>query len=161
VNTGKITKVIIAVVVIGTAAGYLLYQTIESSWVYYYSVDEFVDSPFYNTVENGGTAASKVNESRVIRLAGQIKNHTIVHSPDNMHLDFELAGQKNSVPVRFYGAMPKNFAHGKQVIVEGKIGAEGVFLATNILTKCESKYKVKSQPATDEPTGQIADTINE
>jgi len=60
-----------------------------------------------------------------------------------MQLDFELAGQKNSMPVRFYGVVPKNFIAGKEVVVEGKLNDYGVFEASKILTRCKSKYKVK------------------
>ena len=130
-------------IVIGAATAYLLYQTIESSWAYYYSVDEFVESTFYKISQNGDAAASKLDDNRIIRLAGRVKSSTIVHNPEKMQLDFELSGQKSSVPVRYYGAVPKNFAADKEVVVEGKVGANKVFLANKILTRCESKYKVK------------------
>lgn len=142
-NTRRITKVIIGLIVIGAATAYLLYQAIESSWAYYYSVDEFVESTFYKVSQNGNTPASNINTDRIIRLAGRVKDGSIVRNAEKMQLDFELTGQKSSVPVRYYGAVPKNFAADKEVVVEGKVGADGVFLANKILTKCESKYKTK------------------
>lgn len=142
-NPGKIKKVVIGVVVIGMAAGYLLYEAVESSWAYYYSVDEFVESPFYKALQNGSDVASRSNDNRIMRLAGRVKDGTIMRNAEKMQLDFELAGQKNSVPVRFYGVAPKNFAADKEVVVEGRPQNNGVFKADKILTKCESKYKVK------------------
>jgi cytochrome c-type biogenesis protein CcmE len=125
-------KLIIAVVFIGLATAYLLYQAVQSSWVYYYSVDEFV---------NGGQ--SQIEGNRAVRLAGWVKDNSIINNAEKMQLDFELAAQKSSIAVRYHGFVPKNFAAGKEVVVEGKIGEDKIFLADNILTKCESKYKIK------------------
>lgn len=142
-NTGKLTKIIIAVAVIGIAGAYLLHQTIESSWAYYYSVDEFVKTLSSSAPEGGGTSSSKIYGNRIIRLAGRVKDGSVVHDVERMQLDFELAGKDKSVAVRFYGAVPKNFAAGKEVVVEGRASQTGIFEADKILTRCESKYRVK------------------
>ena len=140
------TKAVIATVIIGSAVTYLLYMAIGSSLAYCYFVDEFIESSLYKIPQSGGTAAeSKTNVNRIIRLAGWVKQDSIVKNVDKMQLDFELAGQKNSIPVRFYGVIPKNFEAGKEVFVEGRLGENGVFNASRILTRCESKYKVKIQ----------------
>ena len=144
-NTRRITKVIIGLIVIGSATAYLLDKAIESSWAYYYSVDEFVESEFYKMVQSDDTATSGMDDNRNIRLAGRIRINSVVKTIEKMQLDFEMAGQKSSVPVRFYGVVPRNFTEGKEVIVEGKAGSDGVFQAETILTRCESKYKVKLQ----------------
>ena len=38
---------------------------------------------------------------------------------------------------------PDMFAPGRDVIVEGKLGAGGVIAATQVMTSCPSKYKPK------------------
>ena len=35
------------------------------------------------------------------------------------------------------------FAPGRDVIVEGKLGADGAITATQVMTSCPSKYKPK------------------
>lgn len=142
-NTRKLIKIIIATVVIGTASAYLLYQTVKSSWAYYYSVDEFVRVTSAATTEGGRGEADKIDENRIIRLAGIIKDGSVVHNVEKMQLDFELAGQNSSVAVRFYGVVPKNFIAGKEVVVEGKVSPTGIFEAGKVLTRCESKYRAK------------------
>lgn len=148
-NSRKITKVIIGTVVIGSAIAYFLYEATESSWAYYYSVDEFVESQLVETLQNGNAGTPKTDDNRIIRLAGLVKPGTIVRNAEKMQLDFELAGQKSSVPVRFYGVMPKNFTTDKEVVVEGKASDNRVFQANKILTRCESKYKVKLNEKSD------------
>jgi cytochrome c-type biogenesis protein CcmE len=128
----KAAKVIIGTVVISLAVAYLLYEAAKSSWAYYYSVDEFAENQ-----------PAKINGDYVVRLAGTVKAGSIKVDADKLQIDFELAGQKNSISVRYYGALPKNFADGKEVLVEGRADANGVFNAGQILTRCESKYKAK------------------
>ena len=151
-NTARITKYAIASVVIGSALAYLLYQTVRSSYAYYYSVDEFVQSPHAGLLD----ADSPRNAGPVLRLAGAIKQGTLVRNTQNMQLDFVLTGLAASVPVRFYGAVPGNLTEGKEVVVEGKICPDKVFLAHKILTRCESKYRVKLAPPTDANTQHAA-----
>ena len=145
-NAGTIRKVIIAVIVIGAASAYLLYQTGESSWVYYYTVDEFVESVSSKAPQGSDTQAPQTIRNGVIRLAGRIKADSIVHNAEKMQLDFELMGQNKSVAVRFVGMAPRNFSADKDVVVEGRISADGTFEAKKILTRCESKYRVKLNP---------------
>lgn len=141
-NKSSRIKVIIAAAVIGVSAAYLLSQIIESSWAYYCSVDEFVETVPIPTLRDGTT----IDRNRIIRLAGTVKEGSIIHNVEKMQLDFDLAGQNKSVPVRFYGPVPKNFVAGKEVVVEGRISGDGIFQAGKILTRCESKYTVKLNP---------------
>jgi cytochrome c-type biogenesis protein CcmE len=136
--TKKSAKSVLAIVIIGLAAAWLLYQASSSSWVYYYSVDEFVNSPLYAPSASIGTKTKNVP---IVRIAGLVKSGTVVSQ--NMQLNFELAGSKKNVTVQFKGPQPANFAEDKEVVIEGKIGPSGIFLADKILTRCESKYKVK------------------
>lgn len=139
----KITKVIIGTTVIGLAAGYLLYLAAKSSWTYYYSVDEFTANQSAGIQDSIGRTNPEIDFGRTIRLAGLVKEGSVVYNGEKMQLDFELAGKKNSVPVRYYGAVPKNFTAGREAVIEGKIGADGIFEAKLILTRCESKYRVR------------------
>ena len=146
VNKRRITKAVISVVVIGSATAYLLYLAADSSLTYCYLVDQFIESPLYKASQDDTPMVdSQTNSNCVVRLAGRVKKASIVTNVEEMQLDFELAGQKSSIPVRFRGVIPKNFAVDKEVFVEGKLGNNGVFSASRILTRCESKYKVKLQ----------------
>jgi len=137
----KTAKTGIAIIIIGAAVVYLLYETTKSSWIYYCTVDEFVEKYPQNTLQTPENSA-KINNC-AIRLAGRVKDGSIINNTENSQLDFILAGQKNLVPVRYYGAVPNNFAAGKEIIAEGKMGADGIFRANIVLTRCESKYKAK------------------
>ena len=151
----RIKKVIIGVVVIGAASGYLLYEAIESALAYCYVVDEFVESEHYKLPDSidGG--------SYIVRVGGRVKNGTVVRDVEKGWVDFELAGQRSSIRVRYYGPVPKNFEAGKEVFVEGKVGTEGVFEANRILTRCESKYRVRLKTGLSDSKYRYPDTDNE
>lgn len=50
--------------------------------------------------------------------------------------------QGNEMRVLYHGTMPNNFESSTSVVVTGKYN-EGAFHATDILTKCPSKYQEK------------------
>ena len=138
----KATKIIISVIVIGSAAGYLLYLSAESSWAYYYSVDEFVGSYVSGASGGGQPTAGKINHT-IVRIAGRVKGNSIRHNMNDMQLDFELAGKGKTLAVRYFGAVPSGFEAGREVLVEGTMQPQATFKADKILTRCESKYKAK------------------
>jgi cytochrome c-type biogenesis protein CcmE len=127
----KQTKTIISVVVIGSAVLYLLYLSAKSSFVYYYSVDKFLQSPAVET------------SKQAVRLAGRVKPGSIKRNAEKMQLEFELAGKTRAITVEYTGGVPDNFEDGREVLVEGNINENGIFTAEKIMTQCESKYKAK------------------
>ena len=124
---------------IGGASAYLLIQALSSSLIYYYSVDEFLER------QPGDVAAadSRLDDGRLVRLAGMVEQGSVDRNDDDLQLSFRLAGRKRSIGVIYSGLTPENFAGGREVVVEGRIGTDAVFVAENIMTRCESKYKVK------------------
>jgi len=141
----KLKKAVISIVIIAAAAVYLFYLAAGSGWAYYYTVDEFVEQNLDKMTQDDGAADFKMNNLRPVRLAGWVSDGTVVYDAGKMELEFELAGEKEKILVSYYGRLPDNFAAGREVLVEGTALAEGVFEADKILTRCESKYKVRLQ----------------
>jgi len=125
-----ITKIIIGVVVIGVSTGYFIYQAMQSSWAYYYSVDDFA-------------AHKSTTQQHSLRIAGRVENGTVKRDLQKMRLTFMLAGSRITLPVSYEGVVPDNFAEDIEVVVEGRLAPNGVFQATKLMTKCESKYRSK------------------
>ncbi|MHC4394276.1 MAG: cytochrome c maturation protein CcmE [Planctomycetota bacterium] len=129
-KTKTIVKTLIGIFVIGGGITYFMYEAMQSSWSYYYSVDDFsVNSP---TIQN-----------QSLRVAGRVKQGSVIRDLQKMSLSFTLAGSKVELPVYFTGTIPDNFEEGREVVVEGRLDTTGSFQADTLLTRCESKYKVK------------------
>lgn len=123
-------KLFTGIIVIGGGIGYFMYQTMQSSWAYYYSVDEF-------------STTSETAQEYSFRLAGRVKPDSVERDLENVTLRFTLAGAETELPVQYQGVVPDNFVENREVVVEGRLGAAGVFHADKLMTRCESKYQAK------------------
>jgi cytochrome c-type biogenesis protein CcmE len=129
-KTKMIIKILIGIIVIGGGLGYFTYQAMQSSWSYYYSVDEF-----------SANIADMNNYS--FRIAGRVKPGSVNRDLQTMNLTFTLAGAKTEIPVLYTGTVPDNFTEDIEVVVEGRLDENKSFQAKTLMTKCESKYKAK------------------
>jgi len=130
VKTKVIVKIVVGIVIIGGGIGYFMYQAMQSTWSYYYSVDEF-------------TASDKKTQEYSFRIAGKVKPGSIKRDLQKMDMEFTLQGVETQIPVYYNGTVPENFTDDIEVVVEGRRNAEGVFKANSLVTRCESKYKAK------------------
>src|ERR1700719_2423155 len=138
----------IGVGLIAVAIGYLIFSAIRTTSEYYLTVPEVAA----RQTELGGQA---------LRVAGRVKGGTINWEPNTLTLKFEIVPIPDvdasgapvtavlaSDPVSFRVVSagepkPDMFAPGRDVIVEGKLGADGAIAATQVMTSCPSKYKPK------------------
>jgi len=126
---GKLViKLIVGMVVILAALIYLV-STIQSTGQYDTSVDKFM--------------ADTIAQARKARVGGVVKPGSIEVNLEEIQLNFLLAGLTASMPISYQGPVPDNFAEDREVLVEGKLDENGVFQASKVITKCESKYQAK------------------
>lgn len=126
-------KAVAAGVVLVGAVGYLVYAGVKKGQSYYLEVDRFVTGKQYH---NGH-----------VRLHGTVSEEDLQVDGNGMQAAFTLCGREQQVRVAYEGVIPEMFESGRQVVVEGRLGEEGVFQATELLTKCASKYEGKPASA--------------
>lgn len=129
-KTKTIVKALIGIFVIGGGVGYFMYQAMQSSWAYYYSVDDF-------------SANRSAVKNHSLRIAGRVKQGSVARDLQKMNLTFTLAGSKAEVPVGYQGSVQDNFAEDREVVIEGRLDTTGIFQADLLMTRCESKYRAK------------------
>lgn len=138
----SISKLAIAIVLVGAALSYLVYQGTRQNLTYYYEVDELL--------------AVADTDGR-IRISGDIVEGSIVKDENRRQVRFAIQSAAGSgagsaqVPVVYAGAVPDIFRPGIQVVVEGQLDAEGTFHAETLLTKCPSKYQAEGDLTTLSP----------
>jgi len=125
-----VVKIVIGIIVIGGGMGYFMYQAIQSSSSYYYSVDDF-------------TVGSDAVKNSSLRLAGKVKDGSVQRDIEKMLLTFTLTGENTEIPVNYSKTVPDNFTDGIEVVVAGRLDPSGNFQADKLMTRCESKYKAK------------------
>ena len=129
-KTKTIVKTLVGIIIIGGGIGYFMYQAMQSSWAYYYSVDDF-------------STNSEAVKNHFLRIAGKVKPGSVTRDLQKMVLTFTLTGSETEVPVQYKGTVPDNFTDDREVVVEGQLDTTGTFQADMLMTRCESKYKAK------------------
>ena len=57
-----------------------------------------------------------------------------------MGVTFVVTDTAKSIPVRFNGILPDLFKEGRGVVAQGQLGADGSFVATEVLAKHDENY---------------------
>lgn len=77
---------------------------------------------------------------RAVRLGGMVERGSLTTQADGVTIDFVVGDGKARTPVRFTGITPALFVEGSGVVAEGRLAADGTFVADNLLAKHDEKY---------------------
>jgi cytochrome c-type biogenesis protein CcmE len=91
---------------------------------------------FYSPSE---LAARPALANQRVRIGGLVENHSFARD-DGRHISFRVTDGKTDVAVAYDGALPDLFREGQGVVAEGRLGKDGVFIASTILAKHDEKY---------------------
>ena len=76
-----------------------------------------------------------------VRLGGQVKPGSVKWNAQTLDLRFTVTDLAREMQVHSTGAPPQMFRDGMGVIVEGRLGAGGVFEATSLMVKHSNEYR--------------------
>ena len=81
--------------------------------------------------------------SKTFKVAGDVVEGSINRSRNPM--EFAISSNGKSIRVRYVGrdVIPDTFKDGSMAVVEGSLGADGIFEARHIEAKCASKYEAE------------------
>ena len=85
-------------------------------------------------------AAKAIGTGRRVRIGGLVENQSLKHQADGRSVDFRVTDGKTDIVVVYEGALPDLFREGQGVVAEGRLRADGVFVATSVLAKHDEKY---------------------
>src|SRR5262245_11614392 len=116
------TKLLAASVILIGAFAYLAFAGMQKGWLYFVGVEQFLPGPQF--------------AARRVRLHGKVAADGFDASKALLTAKFNLTGGSKSLAVVYHGALPDMFEVGRDVVVEGKRDAAGVFQADVLMTKC-------------------------
>jgi cytochrome c-type biogenesis protein CcmE len=90
---------------------------------------------FYSPTQ---VAAREMPAGRSFRLGGLVESGSVVR--DGLVVRFVVTDTVKAVPVRYQGVLPDLFKEGKGVVAQGLVGADGVFVAREVLAKHDENY---------------------
>ncbi len=122
----KRNKNLLGIGVVVLLIGYLGAQSFSNALSFYYEVDEFAQK-------------APALDGKIVNVNGTIQKGSTVWVPEKAYLAFKLAGKNTSIAVESNQGMPGNYKEGIPAVVTG-IFVNGTFQATQVVTKCPSKY---------------------
>lgn len=77
-------------------------------------------------------------KGRTFRAGGMVKDNSLVR--DGNSVRFIITDTVQEIPVVYVGLLPDLFKEGKGVVAQGKLGDDGVFVASEVLAKHDENY---------------------
>jgi cytochrome c-type biogenesis protein CcmE len=120
----------IAFIIAGLAglsiAAYLVTNAFRNNLVFFFSPTQ--------------VAAKEAPIDRTFRIGGLVQDGTLKRENDGLTVRFTVTDTASSIPVVYKGILPDLFKEGRGCVAQGKIGADGVFQAEQVLAKHDENY---------------------
>jgi cytochrome c-type biogenesis protein CcmE len=110
---------------LGIAAALVL-SAFQSNLVFFFSPSQVV--------------AKEAPVGRTFRVGGLVEKGTVKRDTDGLTVRFVVTDTAQSIPVVYKGILPDLFKEGKGCVAQGKVGADGVFYADQVLAKHDENY---------------------
>ena len=85
-------------------------------------------------------AAGEAPKGKSFRIGGLVKEGTIKREADGVTLRFVMTDTERDMIVAYKGILPDLFKEGKGAVAQGKLGEDGVFVASEVLAKHDENY---------------------
>ncbi|CAI8817309.1 MULTISPECIES: cytochrome c maturation protein CcmE [Pseudomonas] len=93
-----------------------------------------------------------------IRAGGMVEKGSLQRSGDSLDVRFVVTDFNKSVPITYRGILPDLFREGQGIVALGKLNAEGVVVADEVLAKHDEKYMPPEVTKALKESGQAAAT---
>lgn len=108
---------------VAVAAGLVL-NAFQSNLVFFYSPSQVV--------------AKEAPTGRTFRVGGMVKEGSVQRN--GTEVQFAVTDTAQTMVVKYVGILPDLFKEGKGVVAQGQVGADGVFVAREVLAKHDENY---------------------
>ena len=121
----RLAGVAAGVVVLGAATALVL-NAFQSNLVFFFTPTE--------------VAQGKAPTERIFRIGGLVKEGSVSREPTGTLVRFEVTDNAKTIPVAYNGILPDLFREGRGVVAQGKLQADGSFVAREVLAKHDENY---------------------
>ncbi len=77
---------------------------------------------------------------RSFRIGGLVEEGSVKRQTDGLTVNFVITDKHKSIPVVYKGILPDLFKEGKGVVAQGRVEADGVMRAEEVLAKHDENY---------------------
>ncbi|TAJ78706.1 MAG: cytochrome c maturation protein CcmE [Gallionellaceae bacterium] len=79
-------------------------------------------------------------QGRSFRIGGLVEAGSVKREGDGLTVHFSITDTSRNMPVTYKGILPDLFKEGKGVVAQGKLRADNVFYAEEVLAKHDENY---------------------
>jgi cytochrome c-type biogenesis protein CcmE len=97
-----------------------------------------LDSNIALYVTPSDVVAGKAPKERAFRIGGLVKEGSLKR--ENLTVHFVITDIAQDIPVAYTGILPDLFKEGKGAVVQGRLGGDGQFTASEVLAKHDENY---------------------
>ena len=84
--------------------------------------------------------ANEAPRGKAFRIGGLVETGSVNRQDDGLTVRFRVTDTAKTITVVYTGILPDLFKEGKGVVAQGRLGAGGVFEATEVLAKHDENY---------------------
>jgi cytochrome c-type biogenesis protein CcmE len=124
-RTKRALAIVAGVATLGIAAALVL-NAFQSNLVFFFSPTQ--------------VAQAEAPKDRAFRIGGLVEKGSVKRDANGLTVTFVVTDTAKAVPVTYTGMLPDLFQEGKGVVAQGKLRADGVFVADQVLAKHDENY---------------------
>ena len=124
-RTKRGLAIVVGLAALGIASALVL-NAFQSNLVFFFSPSQI--------------AANEAPRDRSFRVGGLVQQGSIQRQAGGLTVNFVVTDLAKTIPVSYTGLLPDLFREGKGVVAQGKLGADGVFRADQVLAKHDENY---------------------
>jgi cytochrome c-type biogenesis protein CcmE len=121
----RLFGIICLVVILSLAASLILYA-LKQNINLFYTPTQLLQAP--------------IQTNQHVRIGGYVKNHSVKYDNSGQGVSFIVTDNHHDLFIQYHGVLPNLFREGQGVVVTGKINAEHLLLADEVLAKHDEKY---------------------
>jgi len=119
----RITAIAVGVAALGIAAALVL-SAFQKNLVFFFTPSQ--------------VAANEAPQGRTFRIGGMVVRGSLKR--EGVNVEFTVTDTAKSMRVTYRGQLPDLFREGKGVVAQGRLGADGMFRASEVLAKHDENY---------------------
>lgn len=125
------TKFVLGGLMILASVGYLMASGIKETGVYYLTPTELTQK----------VASDRSIHDVGIKIGAKVVKGSVTRDVATQTITFRVTDGTATYPVVYRGLAPDTFTDEADVVVEGRLQADGTFRATTLLAKCGSRFE--------------------
>ncbi len=99
-------------------------------------------------------AAGEAPEGTRIRAGGMVEEGSVQRSNDSLTVTFRVTDYAEAVTIQYQGILPDLFREGQGIVALGRVNADGVLVADEVLAKHDENYMPPEVTAALEKSGK-------